>query len=217
MSDPIENTPAFGYSMALNLNDQPCLVVGGGKVAVRKIQRLLAAGAAVVVIAPDMDARILAMPAVQCLQRPFQIEDIANIDPLLVILCSNDKALHERTSAYCHAHRILVNVADDRAQSTFIVQSSFQKEDLLVSVSTNGTNPGFAKYLREHLEASIDPQVLVAMEMLSRLRTDILTAVEGQEQREAILRTIDIEALIAKLRERPSSEVESELRTCLFS
>lgn len=103
---------AFSYSVMLDLSGRNVLVIGGGKVATRKIHRVLKAGACVTVIAPELCedlSKLLQRHALQYEQRAFQLDDIGVYAPFLVFAATNDSGLNKRIAEYCNENNILVN------------------------------------------------------------------------------------------------------------
>jgi uroporphyrin-III C-methyltransferase/precorrin-2 dehydrogenase/sirohydrochlorin ferrochelatase len=108
----------------LKLKGRPCLVVGGGKVAVRKVLLLRRAGAAVSVVAPSLCEGMAALQAegsIVHLHREFQDEDIN--DKVLVIAATDDEEVNRRVSVGANRHRIPVNVVDSPHLCSFIMPS----------------------------------------------------------------------------------------------
>ena len=140
----------------LTLADKPCLVVGGGGVAQRKVALLQRAGGRVRVVAPalapglqqEVDAGTL-----EWRQGAFEDGDIAGRH--LVIAATDDRAVNARVSALCQARGIPVNVVDNAEQCSFIVPSIMDRTPVLVSVSTGGASPVLARQLRARLETLI--------------------------------------------------------------
>ncbi len=147
----MEHYPAF-----LNLDRQPCLVAGGGKVASRKIEALLQAGADVTIVAPELHHE-LALTLKQYPQqtthhaRTFADEDIAHA--YLVIAATNQRSVNAHIAGLAHARKILVNVADSPQECSFIVPAVIDRSPVKIAVSTSGASPVLARQLRMKLEA----------------------------------------------------------------
>jgi siroheme synthase-like protein len=136
---------AFDYPVMLDLTDVPVLVVGGGRIATRKVEGLLAAGARVTVVAPHVDDELCAM-AVQVVVRRF---DAADLDAVrLVITATDDAAVNAGVAAQATARGIWANSADDPANCTFILPAVARDGAVTVAVSTGGASPALASHLR---------------------------------------------------------------------
>jgi len=140
----------------LQIRDRPCLVVGAGKVAARKVALLLRAGARVTVIAPQTCAELQAHAArgsVRCEERDFQAEDIDGV--VLVIAATNDETVNRTVSELAKRRGIPVNVVDNPGLCGFIMPSIIDRSPVQVAVSTGGASPVLARLLRARLESFI--------------------------------------------------------------
>ena len=148
---PVEYFPVF-----LKISDRPCLVVGGGEVASRKIKQLLNAGASVTVVAPDINQ------AVEQLLRENKIHHIADTYSIhyleqkhLIIAATSDQAVNEKISQDAQQRCIPVNVVDSPALCSFIVPSTVNRDPVHIAISTGGASPVLARLLRTKLESFI--------------------------------------------------------------
>ncbi|MFM9413209.1 bifunctional precorrin-2 dehydrogenase/sirohydrochlorin ferrochelatase [Peptococcus simiae] len=207
---------SFNYVIHCDLAGANCLIVGGGKVALRKVQTLLETGAQVTVVAPDFlpDLAGIEHERLHCLRQPFTIEDLANRD--LVFVATNDRALNEEIAAACRDRHIPVNVADSRSESTFIVPALLQKEDLLISIATNGKNPGYSRALKAYLNDQIDDRFLEALDIWCAVRDRVKEKVQGQTEREKILRRLSLLDLIKAMETAPKEDVYRKVIECLL-
>lgn len=159
------------YPVCLRIDGRPCLVVGGGRVAARKVESLLAAGARVTVIAPelapDLRARVEA-GEVRHVARCYQTGDLRGY--ALVHAATNDEELHAALAREAERAGVLWNVADDPAHCGFIVPSILSRGDLLVAVSTSGASPALARRIRQDLDRMLGPEYDRALALLSNLR-----------------------------------------------
>ncbi|MEQ1802944.1 MAG: siroheme synthase CysG [Gammaproteobacteria bacterium] len=135
------------------LTGQPCLVVGGGLVAERKVLQLLAAGARVTVNAPDLTPGLEAARAAGRIDVERRAFDAALIPrQLLVIAATNDRAVNHAVAESSRAALRLCNVVDDPAVSTWISPSIVDRSPLLIAVSSGGQAPVLARLVRQRLE-----------------------------------------------------------------
>lgn len=141
------------FPLFAQLRDQPCLVVGGGDVASRKVRALAAAGARVTVLAPEVCPALeeLADTASVTWQKgKFSPEWLG--DHLLVIAATSDPETNRAVADAARAARRLCNVVDDAAQSSFIVPGIVDRSPLVLAVSSGGHSPVLARLLRQRLE-----------------------------------------------------------------
>ena len=140
---------AFDYPIMLDLSGVEVLVVGGGRVAHRKIEGLLTAGAKVTVVARSAIDSIRSMP-VECVVRGYEPADLDGV--LLVITATDDPAVNAAVSADAAARRIWVNSADDPANCTFTLPAVARDGAVTIAVSTGGASPALASHLRGEIE-----------------------------------------------------------------
>jgi uroporphyrin-III C-methyltransferase/precorrin-2 dehydrogenase/sirohydrochlorin ferrochelatase len=140
----------------LNVEDRPCLVVGGGKVAARKAALLNRAGARITVVTPetcDEIRTLVEQGAVTCVEREFLEEDMGGV--VLVIAATDSESVNRAVSELANQHRIPVNVVDNPDLCSFIMPSIIDRSPVQVAVSTGGASPVLARLLRARLESYI--------------------------------------------------------------
>jgi uroporphyrin-III C-methyltransferase/precorrin-2 dehydrogenase/sirohydrochlorin ferrochelatase len=165
------------FPLFLKVADRPCLVVGGGKVAARKIQLLQRAGAKVTVVSPRSCDEVLAYAdagSISYVHRDFQDEDLD--DMVLVIAATSNKSVNRRIAELADSQRIPVNVVDSPKLCSFIVPSMVDRSPVQVAVSTGGSSPVLARLLRARLEGFIP----AAYGRLARLVDDYRQSVKAR-------------------------------------
>lgn len=165
----------------LQLQHQPCLVVGGGSVAARKIEQLLACGARVTVLAPALDEVLQAQAdAGQLTHRRETIDPAAPpalpADLRLVIAATDDETANAALADACRARGVLVNVVDRPALSSFITPAVIDRSPLVVAVSSGGAAPVLARRVRLQIEQALPPAIarLAALAGRHRARAQAL-------------------------------------------
>ena len=145
------------FPISLKLQQQPCLIVGGGAIAYRKAVLLAKAGAIIHVVAPAIEAKLLQLvhsTQGQYLQAPFSLNM-----PLrhyrLVIAATNDKMVNIQVFECCEAENILVNSVDDLPHCRFMVPAIVDRSPLVLSIASNGTSPVLSRQIRTQLESII--------------------------------------------------------------
>jgi len=144
------------FPIFMRLEKRDCLVVGGGKVAARKVALLARAGARVRVVAPELCDELLALleqGRIAHSARTFEDSDIK--DNVLVIAGTNQQDVNRRVSELAHAANLPVNVVDQPALCSFIVPSIIDRSPVQVAVSSGGTSPVLARLLRARLESYV--------------------------------------------------------------
>jgi siroheme synthase-like protein len=153
MTDQPAGPPPY-YPVSLDLTNRPCLVVGAGPVAARKVRGLLDSGALVTVIAPDIseDMRSLA-PELEALEpRAFRPDDVTGFR--LVVTATGDPAVDGAVAAEADAAGVWANSADDPVHCSFILPAVHRDGAVTIAVSTGGLSPALAAWLRSRLAAS---------------------------------------------------------------
>jgi precorrin-2 dehydrogenase/sirohydrochlorin ferrochelatase len=144
------------YPIALDLRGKRCLVVGGGVIADGKLDALLAAGASVTLVSPEVLPRVARFAAddqIALHLRPYEPADL--VGAFLVIAATDDRAINARIAAEARARGILVNAVDDIPNCDFFAVAIVRRGDLQLSISTNGRSPAFARWLRERFDREL--------------------------------------------------------------
>ena len=144
------------FPVFMELRDRDCLVVGGGKVAARKVAPLLSAGAKVEVVSPQLcdELKMLATDGeIIHSARKFEDSDIDN--KTLIIAATNQKDVNQRVSELAHARNLPVNVVDKPKLCSFIMPSMIDRSPVQIAISTGGSAPVLARMLRARLESYV--------------------------------------------------------------
>jgi siroheme synthase-like protein len=140
------------YPIFLDLTGKPVLVVGAGKVALRKTRGLLEAGAAVTVVAPRAEPDFAQMD-LTLLRRAFRPSDIRGA--ALVFAATDNRAVNHAVGEAAKRQGIPVNVADARAECSFLVPARIPRRHLQIAISTGGESPRAAAALRRKIEENL--------------------------------------------------------------
>ncbi len=171
-----KNTAIPLFPAFLNLNGVPCLVVGGGTSALRRVRELLRAGARVTLVAPWLDPGFADLengPAVRHLAMRFTRAMVAG--QRLVIAATDDPDVNREVADSARVAGAWVNVVDDPAACTLVAAATVERPPVTVAVSTSGTSPTLARELKAFLEAVL-PRNLGE---LGRLAASIRPRVKG--------------------------------------
>jgi len=173
------------FPISLKLQQQPCLIVGGGRIAYRKAVLLAKAGAVIHVIAPEIESNLLEIVESsqgQYVQAPFS-PDIPLRNYRLVIAATNDKTTNVQVFEACEAEKILVNSVDDPPHCRFMVPAIIDRSPLVVSIATNGTSPVLSRQIRTQLEASIPHGMGKLAEFSGKWRAVVKAKIENPDER----------------------------------
>jgi len=143
------------FPVNLNLVGRPVLVVGGGRIAYRKVQQILAAGGEVTVLAPEILSDFNDLP-VQQIARAYTKGDVAAFR--LVITATGNIDVDQEIYDECEELGIWVNSADDPARCSFTLPAAFRRGPVMITVSTGGASPALASFLRSELEQLVGPE-----------------------------------------------------------
>jgi len=197
------------YPVCLRVDGEPCVVVGGGRVAARKVAGLLECGARVTVVAPRLCAPLearAAAGAIAVARRPYRRGDLTGAR--LAFAATDDAALHAELARDAAAANVPLNVVDHPAWCSFIVPAVLRRGALSVAVSTDGHSPALARRVRDELAAALGPEYARALELLGRLRRHLRArAVPGAERRR-ILTALVASDLLERLREPDAAAVD---------
>ena len=155
------------YPANLILRDKKCLIIGGGKVAARKLDGLLKTSVNVTVVAPEVSESIRTLAqnqAITLLNRPFSSKDILHHD--IVFIATNDKILNGKIVRICKKRKILCCSVDESWRAgDFICPASFEKDGFTIAVSSNGVSCRKSRLIKEniarHISMSKDAELTV--------------------------------------------------------
>jgi precorrin-2 dehydrogenase len=176
------------YPMMMNISGRRCVVVGGGKVAERKVASLLEAGAMVVLVSPAMTPLLSSMVKsgmIEHVSRRYRKGDLKRA--FLCVVATNDRRLQERIWKEAEDQGVLANIVDSDEDCDFLVPSYFRRGDLVVSISTSGKSPALAKRIRKDLEEQYGWEYEVLLKVLTWARPRILQEVKDPRRRRSIL------------------------------
>ena len=189
-----------------DLSGQPALVVGGGTVALRKIEKLIPFTPKLTVLAPEICPEIRRLPGLTLVERPFFPGDEAGM--VFVIAGTNDRTVNRAISERCQAARIPVNVVDDAELCTFLFPALVQRGELTVGISTGGSSPTAAICLKEQINGLLPERFDEILDFLHRQRDLIKTRFPTETGRHALLRKLFFAAVEAG---RPLTPEETAL------
>jgi len=177
------------YPLCLKLEGKPCLVVGGGTVALRKAKDLLEAGAKVRAVAPDFVAGFRKTCGVELVRRAYRASDLRGC--ALVIAATNDENLNRRVSSDARREKALANVVDAPELCDFIVPSTLRRGDMTISVSTGGASPSLARKIRLELEKRYPAAYGLYVRFLGEMRRMVKENIAPSKRRVILERMVE--------------------------
>ena len=201
------------YPVNLVVEGRPCLVVGGGRVAARKVEGLRACGAVVHVVAPAVCEEIRSLAGVTFEARPYRTTDLAG--RRLVVCATSDPEVNHRVFLDAEGAGIWVNGADDPENCSFTLPAVLRRGDLVVTVATGGRSPAVASWLKRRLEQEIGPEFEVLLDIVAAERDAIRAegrSTEGLDWNKAL----DSD-MLGLIRTGDLTHARERLHTCLSS
>jgi precorrin-2 dehydrogenase/sirohydrochlorin ferrochelatase len=179
------------YPLFLDLRRRPVLVVGGGAIAERKVESLLAADAAVILVSPEVTPALQKLASegtIQIKQRKFAEADLDNM--VLVISATDDPAAQESIAASARARNIPINTVDQPRLCDFIVPAVIRKGDVVIAISTSGKSPSLAAALRSRIESVVTDDAGRTAVVLGVVRKEVHTRFTDPDRRKQVFESI---------------------------
>ena len=170
------------FPFFVDVENQNCLVVGGGVVALRKIEKLLPFNPNITVVSPKVHKEILSIKNINIIKRKFDFNDLK--EKSFVITATDDKVLNKEIYNSCKENNIPVNTVDDKDNCSFIFPALARNNGVTVAISTSGKSPLYAKYLRKKIENLIQDSESI-VDNLSKYREKIKNEISLEENRKA--------------------------------
>jgi uroporphyrinogen-III synthase len=178
------------------------IVVGGGKVAERKVKALLEANIKPTVISPELTQGLLELKTqnkVTHLEKRYEATDLQNAQ--LVIAATNDEAVNKQISNDGLIHKLLCNIVDNPELGNVHTIGTVRRRDLLLTVSSNGKSPSLTRYIEEELEQYFSERYTEVLEVLHTHRSEVAQLDEGSRHQ-----------LISELLRNPEPNIQELLK-----
>lgn len=204
------------YPISLVSDGLPCLVVGGGPVAQRKVTGLLQAGARVRVVATGVTAglrELVRSGALELVEREAIPADMEGFR--LVILATDDRRLNEALAKEAQQRGLLVNVVDMPDLCNFLVPATVHRGPVAISVSTGGAAPALAKYLRQQIEGVVGEEYGELATIMGELRSEATGRWATQPERAAAWDRLVHSEVLSLLRQGRADQARQAARTAL--
>jgi len=174
----------MGYiPIFFDVTGRPCIVIGGGEVAARKVESLIEAGARVTVVSPRLSPPLQAAVArglVTHIARDYAPGDIKGC--VLAYAATDDPKLHRELAAEARTLGIPINVADVPELCSFIAPAVVKRGALQIAISTSGASPAFAARIRRELDDRFGAEYALTLDLMRaarrRLHADEIAPVE---------------------------------------
>jgi len=162
------------YPVFLDIAGKAVVVIGGGQVALRKVEGLLDAGTQVTVVSPalhpDLET-LVAAGRVRHIAREYSPGDLEGY--LLAFVGTDDRSVNAAVAREGKQRGVWVNAVDDPANCDFIMPGIVRRGDIILAVSTSGGSPAMARKLREDLEQFLTPEYALMLDLVAQVRREL--------------------------------------------
>jgi siroheme synthase-like protein len=181
------------YPIMLQLKDRSCVVVGGGKVAARKVTQLIENDAQINIISPDLH------PSLKKLADNHELAWVASryapgmlaiYQPVLVFAATDSEQVNRQVAEEAHEIGALVNVTDNSLDSDFSNMAVVQKSSITVGISTNGTSPAMSGLLKLAIAEAISDEFIILTDWLGDVRHTIRQQIDTRAERQRLYERI---------------------------
>ncbi len=207
------------YPVYIEMRGQPCVVVGGGKIAEGKVDGLLAVDAQVKIISPELTPHLRNLVdenKIQYVSRTYQTGDLA--DAFVVICATDHPEINHQVWQDASANHQLVNVVDDTPRCNFIAPSILRKGDLTIAISTSGKAPALAVRLKERFQAELGSEYERFLELSGKLREPLARHIPDFETRKKLwYELVDSDVLELLSQGAENAAIETISKTVGFS
>ncbi len=191
-----------------------CVVVGGGRVALRRVRALLEADAAVLVVAPAVDQEIVEL-GVAIRQRPYRTRDLDGA--YLVVIATDDPHVNRRVAADARQAAVLVNNAHEPRQGDLVIPAHARHGPVTIAVSTSGISASAAASIRRDLSRHLDPHWAVLLQVVAAYRDQAMKLIAQPQPRTETLRQMASPTAMEKLKMGGEAELHRYCQQVLAS
>lgn len=206
------------FPIYLNLSGKSCLIIGGGKVAERKVEDLLEYGPIIKLVSPQLEEKIETWARegiIGLQQRPFKEDDLDG--SYIVFAATDDNELNHRVARLCRQRGIMVNAVDDPPNCDFYVPSIIRRNSLALAISTGGKSPMLARKLRQDLENIIGHEYGEFVDILGEAREEIKKTIPDIEKRKKIFEAMVYSDILDLIKTGERDKVRERIEQCISS
>lgn len=208
----------MSYPILLRLEGRTCVIVGGGKVATRKITGLLAAGATIIVISLAVDsvvAELASQGKIELLLQSYQRDHLTTLAPFVVIAATDNPTINAQVADDARKFGALVDCVDDDSNNDFTSMAAIRRGDLTIAIGTGGGSPALTMHIRQEIEALIGEEYGILLGWLSTLRDKIQQEIPGEKDRRDLWHRIIESPVLDLIRRGDETAAQTMLQTIL--
>jgi precorrin-2 dehydrogenase/sirohydrochlorin ferrochelatase len=204
------------YPIFLDLSGREVLVVGGGKVAERKVTNLLEAGAVITVVSPRLTPALKALVKngkVAHQGKRFSSDDLSGSPLIFAASCCAD--VNSKVAKAAKGQGLLVNVADAPELCSFILPAVVSRGPLKIAISTSGESPFAAAHLREKLEDEFGQEYGILVSLIGAVRTKLLKNKGKNVKNDKIFKALLTPEVLCWIGDGSEKELNAHLKALL--
>lgn len=206
------------YPINLILDNKPCVVLGGGHVALRKVKGLLDAKAKVTVISPEIVAELAKLVEEKRIIWQKKCYEQGDLDDFTLAICAiGNEKINAEVQREAKQKKVILNVVDRLEFCDFALPAKIRRGDLLVTFSTNGKSPALAKYLRCKMEREFDETYAKWLDRLVQLRKEAIETLPTSDDREIFWRSALSDDVMELVKNKKYDEAEASIRNAISS
>lgn len=206
------------YPINLILDNKPCVVLGGGHVALRKVKGLLDAKAKVTVISPEIVAELAKLVEEKRIIWQKKCYEQGDLDGFTLAICAiGNEKINAEVQREAKQKKVILNVVDRLEFCDFALPAKIRRGDLLVTFSTNGKSPALAKYLRCKMEREFDETYAKWLDRLVQLRKEAIETLPTSDDREIFWRSALSDDVMELVKNKKYDEAEASIRDAISS
>jgi precorrin-2 dehydrogenase / sirohydrochlorin ferrochelatase len=195
------------FPIMLKVRDRQCLVVGGGTVAMRKANNLLAAGARVTLVCLEPSPAHI-QSGLDWRMEPYHSN---HLEGMSLVCAAATKVINATVVADSQARHIWVNSATDPESGDFILPAVGRRGGIEIAVSTGGASPALAASIRDHLASHLDDSVVAWVDLIAEVRAEVLLALSPESSR-TLLREFAQATWLERIRAEGTASVRQAIR-----
>jgi precorrin-2 dehydrogenase / sirohydrochlorin ferrochelatase len=198
------------YPINLDVKDKNCLVVGAGKVGLRKINTLIECGAKVFVVSGDTLDEIKKLNENNMINLFIKKYETKDLDKMfLVIGAINNMDISRQISLDAREKKVLCNIADVPSQCDFVLPSIVNRDPLVISISTSGKSPAFAKKMRKDMEKKFGVEYKELLKLMGAIRKKLLKKAHEPEAHKHLFEKIINSNILDMIKEKNIKAIDA--------